>query len=205
MSKIGTICAAAVVAMLGRPARAEDAPVVPAASASVFVGLGSGVGADVWAGDRLRADVELGTLTFGPVYWGSAGLVGRVVGTQRTFLGVRAGYQLELEEEKGDGTWSGSRSAQAFDAGLVARAQTARGSAVEAQIGAEEVFRASAAVCCDDAPLATRSLGLRASLLGELALSNELALFARAGVRTADHVLELKWLPTASVGVRYRF
>lgn len=205
MSSTGTICAAALLSMLCGPARADDSAPVPAATVRAFAGLGSGLGADLWAGERVRADLDLGTLTFGPVYWASAGLVGRLSGTQRKFLGVRAGYELELEEENGNGTWNGSRSAHAVDVGLVARAETARGSAVEWQMGAEEVFRATAAVCCDHAALATRSLGLRASVLGELALSDATALFARAGLRTADHVLEIKWMPTASVGVRYRF
>ena len=100
---------------------------------------------------------------------------------------------------------SGSRTANALDAGLVARIESARGSALEAQAGIEDVFRSSAAVCCDDASLPTNSTGLRVALAGELALWDELALFAQAELRTGAHVMEIGWLPMAAAGVRYRF
>ncbi len=185
-----------------QPEEEQESP--PAAAVRAYAGLGSGAGAELWVIDRVRADVDLGTLTVTPWYWAGAGLAVRVAGSSRHFVGVRGGYQLELEEAGGNGTWSGSRSAHALDAGLIARVESPRGSAIEAQVGAEQVFRSTAAICCDDGALATHSTGFRAGLLGELALSDSLALFARAGLRTADHVLEIRCLPTLSLGVRYR-
>ena len=68
----------------------------------------------------------------------------------------------------------------------------------------EALFRESPAICCDNAALRTRSYGLRASVRRDLALSRSWGLFAQAGVRTADHVMEISILPTLSAGVRLR-
>ncbi len=46
---------------------------------------------------------------------------------------------------------------------------------------------------------------MRLSVVGELALWGELALFAQGELRTGAHVMEIRWLPTAAAGVRYRF
>jgi hypothetical protein len=67
------------------------------------------------------------------------------------------------------------------------------------------VLRAKEIICCDDAALPTSSFGVRIALRGELALSDAWALVAQAGLRTADHILEIKFLPTLAVGARVRF
>jgi hypothetical protein len=185
------------------PLAAQELP-VPEIGVRAFAGMGSGVGAQLWLAQRVRVDVSAGTLTVTSFDWMSAAAVVRVVGSPRRFIGVRGGFQAEYNGDS-RGTWMGSRTADALDAGLVARIESARGSAVEAQAGIEGVFRSSPAVCCDDAALPTRSAGVRLSLTGELALWGELALFAQGELRTGAHVLEIGWLPTAAAGVRYRF
>ncbi len=84
------------------------------------------------------------------------------------------------------------------------RVESAAGSAFEAQAGVEVVFRSAAAACCDDAALSTGSVGARLLVRGELALSPGWALYAEAGRRTADHLLEIGVLPRLAAGVRVR-
>ncbi|MFL5307933.1 MAG: hypothetical protein ACJ8F1_22135 [Polyangia bacterium] len=188
---------------IANPVGAQEVP-VPEIGVRAFAGLGSGVGAQLWSAQRVRVDVSVGTLAVTSFDWMSAAVVVRVVGGPRRFIGVRGGFQVEYDGDD-RGTWTGSRTADALDAGLVARIESARGSAVEGQAGVEGVFRSSPAVCCDDAALPTRSAGVRLSLTGELAVSGELALFAQGELRTGAHVMEIRWLPTAAAGVRYRF
>ncbi len=190
------LCAAGHVA-------AQEMP-VPDVSVRAFAGLGSGVGAQLWSEQRVRVDLSAGTLTVARFDWMSAALVVRLNGGPRRFIGLRGGYQVEYNADE-RGSWIGSRTANALDAGVVARIESARGSALEAQAGIEDVFRSSPAVCCDDAPLPTNSTGLRASVTGELALWDELGAFAQAELRTGAHVMEIGWLPTAAAGIRYRF
>jgi hypothetical protein len=188
-------------------ARAQDPPPADVAPVDLraFVGLGSGVAAQAWVpGGRVRFDADLEALWPGEVSWGGLAAVVPLVGTAREFVGVRLGYQLEYMTKEGPG-WQGSRIANTPDVGLVARVESARGSAVEVQLGGEAVFREARAICCDDAALRTRTFGVRVALEGELALSPAWALVGQAGVRTGDHVLEIRILPTASAGVRYRF
>ena len=83
--------------------------------------------------------------------------------------------------------------------------ESARGSTLEGQFGIEAVLREEEVICCDDAALRTSSFGMRIALRGELALSDAWALTAQAGLRTADHLLEIKVLPTFAVGARVRF
>ena len=121
----------------------------------------------------------------------------------RSFFGLRAGDTLEYTATK-DGWVSGSRFAHAPDAGVVGHLESAGGSTLEAQLGAEAVLREEAVHCCDDAGLPTSSFGVRLALRGELALSDAWALIAQAGLRTADHLLEIGVLPSLAVGVRVR-
>jgi hypothetical protein len=190
------LCAAGAVA-------AEDAP-VPATSLRVFGGEAAGVGAELWCAQRLRVDLSAAALTLTSFDFASAGAVARLLGTTRQFLGLRGGYQIEYSG-RSDGPWMGSRTAHSFDVGLVGRIESLRGSALEAQMGVEKVYRPSAAACCDDAALPRFTTGLRASLLGELAIWDQLALFAYAELRTGAHVMESYWLPIAAIGARYRF
>jgi hypothetical protein len=68
----------------------------------------------------------------------------------------------------------------------------------------EAALREQATICCDHAALPSSSFGVRLALRGELALSDRWALIAQAGLRTADHLLEIDLLPTLAVGVGVR-
>lgn len=202
-----TVAAAALaasVAVCATAARAEQETPVPVTSVRAFAGFGSGVGAQLWWEQRVRADLSAGTLTPSSFDWMSAAVVVPLAGTPRRFIGVRGGFQFEYQGDD-RGTWVGSRAADALDGSLVGRLESARGSAVEAQVGVEGVFRSSAAICCDNAALPTRSAGLRLAVVGELAVSDAVAIFAQGELRTGAHVMEIDWLPTTAAGVRYRF
>jgi len=182
-------------------AREQDGAIVLRA----FGGAGSGIGGEAWLpGSLARLDADVQALWPGELEWGGLAAVIPLAGDRRRFVGLRAGGQLEYTGGHQDGGWRGSRLAEAADVGLVAHLESLRGSAVEVQLGGEALFRESPAICCDNAALRTRSYGLRASVRGDLALSRSWGLFAQAGVRTADHVMEISILPTLSAGVRLR-
>jgi len=195
----------AMAATSDGPNREEATEQGGAIALRAFVGAGSGVGADAWlAGSRVRLDADLQALWPGELEWGGLAAVVSLAGDRRRFVGLRIGGQLEYTGGHQDGGWRGSRLAEAADAGLVAHLESLRGSAIEVQLGGEALFREAAAICCDNAALRTRSYGVRASVRGDLALSRSWGLFAQAGVRTADHVMEISILPTLSAGVRLR-
>ena len=135
--------------------------------------------------------------------WGGLGLIVPVTGTSRSFFGLRVGDTLEYTAKQA-GWVSGSQLAQAPDVGAVVHLESAGGSSFEAQLGGEVVLRRQAVICCDDAALRTSSYGVRIALRGELALSESWALVGEASLRTADHLLEIKVLPTLAAGVRVR-
>ncbi len=193
--------ALALVLVLAGATRAAGAQTV---DVRAFAGLGSGVGVEGWLpGERVRIDGGAQAYFAEGFEFGGVGVAVPFTGTARRFFGGRAGYQIEYLGMD-DAGWRGSRYAQVPDVGLVVHLESAGGSAFEAQGGFETVFRQTAAVCCDDAALQTTSPGLRLMVRGDLALSRAWALFAEAGLRTGDHVLELKMLPTLAAGVRVR-
>jgi hypothetical protein len=178
------------------------------AEVRAFVGFGTGIGAEAWILPRLRAVVDAEWLP----RWGPLGAVAGIVpiwsspadhrSLHRVFLGVRAGYQLEYAA--GD-VLAGSRFAQVPDVGLVFHAESTSGHTLQLDAGGEAVYRqAPLNVCCDHAVLPTTSYGVRVALRGDLALNPRWALFAEVGLRTAEHVVELKPLPTFAVGIRAR-
>jgi hypothetical protein len=189
-------------------ARAESVPLPrPPAAVDVraFVGFGSGIAVDAWLwGRSLRVDLEAATVVPTQFDWGGLAVVVPVARTARGFFGLRAGDTLEYTGTR-DGWVSGSRFAHAPDVGVVGHLESRAGSTLEGQFGAEAVLRQEATICCDDAALPTSSFGVRLALRGELALSDTWAVVAQAGLRTADHLLEIKILPTLAVGVRVRF
>lgn len=200
-------CGIALVVLVGAvglaaPATAQEAS-PPDVSVRAYGGLAIGVGAEVWAHARLRADLDAAT-AFGEFDLASAALVLPLAGTRRGFVGVRAGYELEYDSEDRPG-WRGARLSQAVDGGLVGRLESMRGDVIEAQVGVEGVSRSAPAGGSDDALLPTESIGLRVALTGEVALWRELALFAHAELRTGAHLTEIRWLPLAALGLRYRF
>ncbi|HSY40736.1 MAG TPA: hypothetical protein VLA79_14445, partial [Polyangia bacterium] len=159
---------------------------------------------DAWLpGRSLRVDLDAETAVPSDFSWGGLAVIIPVVRSPRSFFGLRAGDTLEYTATQA-GWVSGSRFAQAPDAGVVGHLESAGGSTLEGQFGVEAVLRGEATVCCDDAALPTSSLGVRLALRGELALSDAWALMAQAGLRTADHLLEIGVLPSLAVGVRVR-
>jgi len=197
------------IGVVGLPvaARAEGVP-PGAALATVdvraFVGFGSGIAVDAWVpGRRLRVDLEAETAVPSQFSWGGLAVIVPVARSARSFFGLRAGDALEYTATK-DGWISGSHFAHAPDVGLVGHLESARGSSLEGQFGVEAVLREEAVICCDNAALPTSSFGVRIGLRGELALTDRWALTAQAGLRTADHLLEIDILPTLAAGVRVR-
>lgn len=169
-----------------------------------FGGLGIGAAVEGWVpGGQARIDAQAATTVVEGFDWAGAAAVIPLAGTRRRFVGARAGYTLEHIGMEG-AYWRGSRYAHALDGDVVWHLEAAGGSAFEAQVGLDSVLREAAASCCDNAALQTSSFGLRIMLRGELALSQVWAVYAEAGVRTADHILEIKWLPTLWAGVRVR-
>jgi hypothetical protein len=184
-----------------RGAAADDAPT----NLRVFAGGGNGIGGDGWLARRLRLEVSAQS-TFPPVRFALADVafVVPLTGDRRTFSGLRAGYQLQYIDGSG-AYFQGSRLSHAPDVGYVFHFESDTGSAFQIDVGVEAVYRARAVVCCDNAALATSSTGVRVALMGELAMTPTWALYGHLGVRTADHLLEVKVLPTLSAGLRARF
>jgi hypothetical protein len=190
-----------------RAARAEGVPPeVPPASIDVraVAGFGAGIGVDAWPlGRGLRFDLDVQTAVPNEDSWGGLAVVFPIARSARSFFGLRAGDTVEYMPTRA-GWVSGSQFAQAPDASMVGHLESARGSTLEGQLGVEAVLREKAVICCDDAALRTSSFGVRVALRGELAVSEAWALVAEAGLRTADHLLEIKVLPTLAAGVRVR-
>jgi hypothetical protein len=169
-----------------------------------FGGLGTGAAVEGWVpGGQARIDAKAATTFAEDFDWAGVAAVVPLSGTRRRFVGARAGYTLEHIGMEGS-NWVGSRFAHAFDGDAVLHLEADGGSAFETQVGLDSVVRGAAASCCDHASLRTLSFGLRLMLRGELALSPVWAVFAEGEVRTADHVLEIKFLPTLAAGVRVR-
>ena len=212
MRAVRPVLALALVTTIGAvglpgTARAEGvSPEAPSATVDVraLVGFGSGIAVDAWVpGRSLRVDLEAETAVPGQFSWGGLAVIVPVARRARGFFGLRAGDTLEYTATR-DGWISGSRFAHAPDVGLVGHLESARGSSLEGQFGVEAVLREEAVICCDNAALPTSSLGVRIGLRGELALTDRWALTAQAGLRTADHLLEIDILPTLAAGVRVR-
>jgi hypothetical protein len=204
--------AAAVIAVLGLllmpgsqahalEAARGDAPT----NLRVFAGGGNGIGGDGWLARRLRLETSVQS-TFPPVRFalGDVALVIPLTGDRRSFSGVRAGYQLQYIDDNG-AYFQGSRISHAPDVGYVFHLELADGTTFQADIGVEAVYRGTAVYCCDHAPLAKTSYGIRAALMAELGITSTWALYGHLGVRTADHLLEVKILPTLTAGLRARF
>jgi hypothetical protein len=206
-SALALALGAVVAAAVPGAARAESVPPdepLSAVAARAFVGAGSGIGVNAWLpGRRVRVDLDAETYVPSQFDWGGVAVIVPVAGRARGFFGLRAGDTLEYTATQA-GWVGGSRLAQAPDAGVVAHFESAAGSMLEGQLGVEAVLRQEATLCCDDAALPTSSIGVRLALRAELAVSDAWALVGEAGLRTADHLLEIKVLPTFAVGVRVR-
>ena len=171
-----------------------------------FVGLGSGIAVDAWLpGRRLRVDLDAETAVPSQFSFGGLAVIVPVAGRARSFVGLRAGDTLEYTATKDRVGQREPASRTRPMLGVVGHLESAGGSTLEGQFGVEAVLREEEVLCCDDAALPTSSFGVRLALRGELALSDAWALVAQAGLRTADHLLEIRVLPTFAVGVRVRF
>lgn len=116
----------------------------------------------------------------------------------RSFIGPRVGYRFADVA-----TCQGSYSTHAFDAGLVAHAESKRAHVLEVALGPELIRRNAFAGC--DSYLPGSSSGVRASVRGELAVSPASALYLELGLRTANHLHEIHVLPTLRLGLRVRW
>jgi hypothetical protein len=202
-SVITLLRAPASVALLfllnSRPASADQPVYV---SAQAFGGLENGLGLAVAGPDR-RIDGEVShAFTWrGEVGLTDASLSVRLLGTAAKALAVRAGYlhgRVHYVDASPD-------ISHGFDLGVRLSGRSPAGHSVAAELGLEEVFRQSYFYCCDSAGLAASSFGVRVMLAGEVALARHLSLFARLGVRTAAHILEIRILPLAMAGMAVNF
>jgi hypothetical protein len=200
-----TLALVSAVGVVGVPSVARAEALRAAVDARAFVGFGSGIAVDAWLpGRSLRIDLNAETAVPSLVDWAGLAVIVPVARRGRGFFGLRAGDTLEYIATQ-DGWVRGSHFAHAPDAGVVGHLESTAGSTLEGQFGVEAVLREEATICCDNAALPTSSFGLRLALRGELALSDAWALVAQAGLRTADHLLEIAILPTFAVGGRVRF
>ena len=79
-------------------------------------------------------------------------------------------------------------------------ATSASGHSLSVEAGIEVVRRSDDFACCDSA-VSRSSLGTRVVLGVDLAVAQRVAVFARAGVRTGDHLIEIHMLPILVAGV----
>jgi hypothetical protein len=117
------------------------------------------------------------------------------------WVGGRLGYQLGMFSYEHASARDVSHT---LDVGVVGGLASAGGHTLSLEVGAERVQRSDRFFCCDST-LAESSLGVRAMLAGQLEISPHLAAFARLGVRTAEHLLEIKVLPVLLAGMALRY
>lgn len=198
---------AAGIATLGVAAAAHaqtifDSPppaiIVPVAEARALFGLGTGIEAAASILDhRLRLDGGLHGW-HGGGYGELAALV-RVAGPAASGVWLRAGYMFQNFETGCDHM---PDAASSYDAGVAYRKRWAGGSLFAAEGGVEMVSR-DAGLVCNDSVVSARSAGLRVGLGGQYAITRWLGLYARVGVRSADHLLEIHMLPQAWAGLAF--
>jgi hypothetical protein len=127
------------------------------------------------------SEVALGLRTGGSGFW----------------VGGRLGFQLGMFSYEG----AASRDITlAVDAGIVGGVMSEGGHSFTIEAGAERVSRSQDYYCCDST-LSRDSLGARVMLTGQYAFRPDVAAFARLGLRTADHLKEIKMLPVLLAGV----
>jgi hypothetical protein len=198
------LAAASVVTFLARPASATgaDADVtrLPVAELRVLAGLGVAVeGAASLVDHRLR--VEAGAQGFfADGIWLDGAALLRLVGAPRSALWLRGG--VGFQHVKSFCVGGSPDDAGSLDVGLAYRHRFAAGHLLAAEAGVEGVSRGHAHVC-GDSVLEASSVGPRFGLSGQWALSPSLAVFARAGLRMADHLYEIHVLPEAFAGLAF--
>jgi hypothetical protein len=129
----------------------------------------------------------------------------RLLGPARNALWARAGYQYQRLHVA---CWGGEPAfddrAHTVDFGLAYRYESAKGHLIEAELG-KEFLRRKQSKACNDSWIGAEGDGFRYSVLGQFAVTPRLGLFARLGLRTADHLLEIKVLPEVDLGLAFRF
>jgi len=199
------VLAAAIATLGGAAAHAQtvfDSPppaiIVPVAEARAVFGLGTGIEAAASILDhRLRLDGGLHGW-HGGGYGELAALV-RVAGPATSGVWLRAGYMFQAFETGCDHM---PDAASSYDAGVAYRKRWAGGSLFAAEGGFEMVSR-DAGLVCNDSVVSARSAGLRVGVGGQYAITRWLGLYARVGVRSADHMLEIHMLPQAWAGLAF--
>jgi hypothetical protein len=195
MTRAVAVLVLMVAMLLSSSARADAGA---AWTARLFGGLENGVALGLSSPDRVLG-VEVGQSFLPSSQLRSlteVALLARTPGPG-TWVGGRLGYQLGAFNYQSAPRLDISHT---VDAGLAGGLVSEAGHALTLEVGAERVYRDEPFICCDS--VASRdSLGVRAVVAGQLALGRQLGLFARLGVRTADHLLEIHLLPVLSAGV----
>jgi hypothetical protein len=179
-------------------AEGEDADGRPV-MARLFVGLENGLSVAVATPDRaLTAEVGQAFMHDGRLTEASvAARTSRVGG----WLGARLGYQLGVFDYGGSAAPTVRDVSHTGDIGVLVGATSESGHTLALELGVEEVRRAKVTTCCDSS-LPAASRGDRIMLVGEYALGERVGLFARVGVRLAEHIIEIGMLPILMLGVQ---
>lgn len=178
------------------------APASPQVTLGLFGGLENGLLGRVATADR-RYSVELLQLVWPARQLSLLSDLSLAVRTRSSpgFVGARLGYQLAILHY-GEAA-PGADVSHTIDVGVVFGAGSAR-SFVAVEAGVEQVWRAHEFACCDSGVDAF-STGARVMLAAELGLGPRFSLLARAGLRTADHLLEIHVEPWLLAGVAVSF
>jgi len=203
ISAAAALATAVVIASASSAAHAqavEPPPeiVVPRAELRLLGGFGGLAGeAAVSALDhRLRA--EAGLHGWSGLILAEAAVLVRALGSPASALWVRGGFMAQSI----DYSCNMTDSARAWDAGVAYRKRWAGGSLLVAETGVETVSR-DRAFACNDSGLSTGSVGLRVSVGGQIAITRGFGIYARAGLRTAEHLNEIDFLPEGLAGIAF--
>jgi hypothetical protein len=171
---------------------------VPIAEARVFAGTGVGFEAAASVADhRLRFEGGLhGWNGYG--FGEAAGLV-RVLGPATNSLWLRGGVLFQ-SVDVGCGM---SDAASTLDVSLAYRKRWSGRSLFFGEGGVERLTRADGVFCNDSGIGRGASAGARLGVGGQYAFTRFVGLYGRAGVRTANHLHEIGWLPELWLGLAF--
>lgn len=186
-------------------AGSTEAPAgIPRIEARGFFGLLPGGEIDALAFDGLRLEVgqRLPMFIFGKpaMYVTDVAAHVQLLGSAHHGLWLRAGYQYHVVSY----TCRNDRS-HILDVGAEFRGRSQGGHLLQIELGPETLRREGGHYVCQDSGVPGSGFGARFSALGQLALGQHVGLFARVGLRTAPHLLEIRFLPQADVGIAVVF
>lgn len=175
-------------------------PAVPDTEVRALVGLGFGVEAEhLLLQQRLR--VGLGVYDVFNI--GQARVAWRLAGSPRSALWIRGGL---FGQAATPATCKEEDRAWAVDGGLEYRALARNGAGFSVALGAEDLVRDHGQGCGEFTLRSGTSAGVVADITGRVPiLVPGLALYSRAGIRTADHVGDMPLLPELWLGLAYAF